>query len=84
MYNRWKQEKGQKKKENPLELTEEDRRYMDNIIIGGQEDKKRARDIFDNHQTEGTERQYRRVIKELENSAKVQKDCHTTVLGKER
>lgn len=65
MYNRWKEDKGQKRTDNPLNLTPEDRSRIDNLIVGGERDRQRARAIFDNHQTNETEKQYGRVIKDF-------------------
>ena len=39
---------------------------MDSMIVGNQEDKQRARDIYDNHQAEGTEKQYGRVKQDFQ------------------
>lgn len=65
MYNRWRQNKGRNRTENPLNLTETDRSRIDNLIIGNNQDKQRARSIYDNHQTAETEKQYGRVIKDF-------------------
>ena len=39
---------------------------MDSLIVGNQEDRQRARDIYDNHQAEGTEKQYGRVKQDFQ------------------
>ena len=62
MFQRWERVTEKKVAENPLGLSEQDRIYVDGLIVGGEENRQMARQLYDHHQAEGTIKAYSRTI----------------------
>ena len=85
MIRRWEEKQEKRRKENPLELTEEDRRRVNELVVGGKNRIDIARKVYDNHQAQGTEVLYGRTIRMFREYCEENKDkfCYEKFSEKE-